>query len=56
MLAQDAVKVAVRELTKLYKAVKRDVMASPRAEELRAERLAELEQTLAALGIVRFEG
>ncbi len=49
MTSQEALKVAVRVVTKEYREVKRNVMADPRAAELRGLKLSELEDALATL-------
>ena len=36
------IQIAIREITRQYRETKRNVMATPRAEELRAEKMAEL--------------
>ncbi len=52
MTVQDAIKVAIRVVTKEWREVKRNVMADPRAAELRQNRLDELSDALAVLGAV----
>lgn len=47
---QTALKIALREIDRAYRTTQRNVMAEPRAEELRAARLAELERTATVLG------
>lgn len=46
---EDALKVAIREVTARHRALKRDIQADPRAELIRAVKLHELEQALIGL-------
>lgn len=49
MTTREALRVAIRELDRQYKATMRNVMADPRAEELRAEKMRELGDALVEL-------
>lgn len=56
MTGQEALRVAIRVVTKEWREIKRNVMADPRAAELRQQKLDELAETLTALGVVPFCG
>lgn len=55
MTPADALKVATREVNRQLRAVRFNFMADPRAAEIRLEKIAELEDTLATLGITKWQ-